>query len=223
MRRTQLTFSAIFLIACVGAATGDEDSPPSIKTSSATNLSGATMRSDPPKAVRAKFQMVSAANPLAAQAGLDILRAGGNAMDAAIVIQMVLGLVEPQSSGIGGGAFILHYAGETGVIRAYDGRETAPAAATADMFLESNGHPMRFRDAVPGGLSVGVPGVVRVLELAHKEHGRLPWAQLFRPAITLAENGFAVSPRLHLQLKTCTGRPARGVPGRSCLLPWPQR
>ena len=201
MRRTQLTFSAILLIACVGAATGGEDSPPSIKTSPATNLSGATMRSDPPKAVRAKFQMVSAANPLAAQAGLDILRAGGNAMDAAIVIQMVLGLVEPQSSGIGGGAFILHYAGETGVIRAYDGRETAPAAATADMFLESNGHPMRFRDAVPGGLSVGVPGVVRVLELAHKEHGRLPWAQLFRPAITLAENGFAVSPRLHLQLK----------------------
>ncbi|MDA0239147.1 MAG: gamma-glutamyltransferase [Proteobacteria bacterium] len=160
----------------------------------------------PAKAVTAKSQMVSAANPLAAQAGLDILRAGGSAMDAAIATQLVLGLVEPQSSGLGGGAFILHYAGKDGAIKAYDGRETAPAAATADMFLKADGEPMSFRDAVPGGLSVGVPGVVRVLERAHKAHGRLPWAQLFRPAIVLAEEGFALSPRLYTQLRRALTR-----------------
>lgn len=160
----------------------------------------------PAKAVTAKSQMVSAANPLAARAGLEILRAGGSAMDAAIATQLVLGLVEPQSSGIGGGAFILHYAGKDGVIKAYDGRETAPAAAAADMFLKPDGEPMSFRNAVPGGLAVGVPGLIRVLELAHKAHGRLPWASLFRPAIALAEEGFAISPRLHTQLKRALTR-----------------
>ena len=201
MVRLGLLFSALVLTACGGAITGGEKSPASTKTESTINQPASSMRPGPPKAVRATSQMVTAANPLAAQAGLDILRAGGNAMDAAIVIQMVLGLVEPQSSGIGGGAFILHYSGKTGAIRAYDGRETAPAAATADMFLETDGRPMNFRDAVSGGLSVGVPGVVRVLELAHAEQGQLPWTRLFRPAITLAENGFAISARLNRQLK----------------------
>ena len=142
-------------------------------------------------------QMIAAANPHAAEAGLEILRAGGSAVDAAISAQMVLGLVEPQSSGIGGGAFLMHYRADDRLVEAYDGRETAPAAATGDMFLGPDGEPRKFYDAVVGGLSVGVPGVVRMLELAHRDHGRLPWADLFAPAIGLAEQGFAVSPRLH--------------------------
>jgi gamma-glutamyltranspeptidase/glutathione hydrolase len=138
---------------------------------------------------------VAAANPLATDAGYQVLRAGGSAIDAAIAVQMVLGLVEPQSSGIGGGAFLLHYDGRT--VEAYDGRETAPMAADERLFLGADGQPLPFYQAVVGGRSVGVPGTVRMLELAHREHGRLPWATLFQPAIRLAEEGFAVSPRLH--------------------------
>ena len=141
--------------------------------------------------------MIAAANPLAAEAGLEILRAGGSAVDAAIAAQMVLTLVEPQSSGIGGGGFMLHYAAGTGEIAAYDGREVAPASARADMFLDPAGKPRKFFDAVVGGLSVGFPGLLRMLEMAHREHGSLPWARLFEPAIGLAQAGFAVSPRLH--------------------------
>lgn len=151
----------------------------------------------PRPAVRAAHRMVVAANPLAAEAGAEILRAGGTSLDAAIAVQMVLNLVEPQSSGIGGGGFLLYFDAQDGGITAYDGRETAPAAATADMFLQPDGTPMSFYDAVVGGLSVGVPGVLRMLEAAHRDHGRLPWARLFDPAIRLAERGFAVSPRLH--------------------------
>ena len=142
-------------------------------------------------------QMVAAANPLAAEAGRDILRAGGSAIDAAIATSLVLNLVEPQSAGIGGGAFLLHYDGKSGDVTAYDGRETAPAAVGPDLFLRPDGEPMGFWEAVVGGRSVGVPGLVRMLELSHKAHGRLPWATLFEPAIRLAEGGFAVSPRLH--------------------------
>lgn len=145
----------------------------------------------------AQRQMVAAANPLAAEAGLEILRAGGSAVDAAVAVQMVLTLVEPQSSGIGGGGFLLHFDEASGAVVAFNGRETAPAAATADMFLDGNGQPLEFDDAVVGGLSVGVPGTLRLLELAHGAYGRLPWADLFQPAIRLAEDGFAVSPRLH--------------------------
>ncbi len=141
-------------------------------------------------------QMVVAAHPLAAAAGLEMLRDGGSAIDAAIAVQMVLTLVEPQSSGIGGGGFLLHYDPENGRIESYDGRETAPASARADMFLDAEGKPLEFYDAVVGGLSVGVPGTLRMLELAHRDHGRLPWARLFAPAIRLAEEGFPVSPRL---------------------------
>ncbi len=140
--------------------------------------------------------MISAANAYAAEAGREMLRAGGSAIDAAIATQLVLNLVEPQSSGIGGGAFILYWDAARKELKAYDGRETAPASAKPDRFL-INGKPMPFADAVRSGLSVGVPGVVRALELAHKEHGKLPWARLFEPAIRLAETGFAVSPRLH--------------------------
>jgi gamma-glutamyltranspeptidase/glutathione hydrolase len=141
--------------------------------------------------------MVAAANPHAARAGVDMLEAGGSAIDAAIAAQLVLGLVEPQSSGIGGGAFLLHHDPASGETIAYDGRETAPLAATPDQFLTESGEPMGFWDAVPGGLSVGVPGVLRMLEMAHEAHGKLAWARLFEPAIELAEKGFAVSPRLH--------------------------
>ena len=150
-----------------------------------------------PSSVPASRHMVAAAHPLAAEAGREILRAGGSAVDAAIAVQAVLGLVEPQSSGIGGGAFLLHYEATGGRVSAYDGRETAPAAAHEAMFLKADGKPMGFFEAVVGGLSVGVPGVIRMLEMAHENHGRLPWSDLFAPAIALAENGFAVTPRLH--------------------------
>ena len=149
------------------------------------------------KPVSARHDMVAAANPLAVDAGLRILRDGGSAVDAAVAVQMVLNLVEPQSSGIGGGAFMLFHNGRNGLLTAYDGRETAPAAARPDRFLDSEGKPVEFYDAVVGGKSVGVPGALRLLELAHRQYGRLPWAQLFEPAIELAERGFAVSPRLH--------------------------
>jgi gamma-glutamyltranspeptidase/glutathione hydrolase len=148
---------------------------------------------------RTQRYAVAAANPLATDAGLQVLRAGGSAIDAAIAVQMVLGLVEPQSSGIGGGAFLMHHDGRR--VQAYDGRETAPAAADGRLFLGADGRPMPFYEAVVGGRSVGVPGALRMLELAHRQHGRLPWAQLFQPAITLAEEGFAVSPRLNTLLK----------------------
>ncbi len=144
--------------------------------------------------------MVAAANPLAAEAGRAMLRRGGSAVDAAIATQMVLTLVEPQSSGIGGGAFLLHFDKGSGTIDAFDGRETAPAAIAATVFLDAAGKPKPFMEAVVGGQSVGVPGVPRLLEGAHRTYGKLPWKDLFQPAIALAENGFAVSPRLHALL-----------------------
>ena len=145
---------------------------------------------------------VASANPLASKAGLEILQAGGSAVDAAIAVQMVLGLVEPQSSGIGGGAFLLHTngAGPTRRIQAFDGRETAPAGADESLFLNAQGQPLPFFEAVVGGRSVGTPGVLKMLAMAHQQHGKLPWARLFEPAIHLAKNGFAISPRLHASL-----------------------
>jgi gamma-glutamyltranspeptidase/glutathione hydrolase len=140
--------------------------------------------------------MVAAANPHAVEAGIAILEAGGSAVDAAVAVQAVLGLVEPQSSGIGGGAFMLYFDAASGEIESFDGRETAPAAATPALFLTGTGAKMKFWDAVVGGRSVGVPGAMRMLELAHSKHGKLPWARLFESAIRLAEKGFAVSPRL---------------------------
>lgn len=150
----------------------------------------------------AKKFMVAAAHPLAVEAGYQILKAGGSAVDSAIATQMVLGLVEPQSSGIGGGAFLLHFDGKN--VKSFDGRETAPASANEKLFQDFGGNTMRFIDSVIGGRAVGAPGVLRMLEMAHQQHGKLPWAQLFTPAIKLAEEGFAVSPRLHTLLKTET-------------------
>ncbi len=141
---------------------------------------------------------VAAANPLATDAGYQTLKAGGSAVDAAIAVQMVLGLVEPQSSGIGGGAFLLHFNGRD--TQAFDGRETAPQSATENLLLDAKGKALPFHQAVVGGRAVGVPGTVRMLELAHRQHGKLPWADLFVPAIMLAEKGFALSPRLHALL-----------------------
>ncbi|MCZ4306675.1 gamma-glutamyltransferase family protein [Zoogloeaceae bacterium G21618-S1] len=141
---------------------------------------------------------VAAANPLATDAGFQILKTGGSAIDAAIAVQMVLALVEPQSSGLGGGAFLMYFDGKD--VAAYDGRETAPAAATEALFLDRDGKPMKFDDAKVGGRSVGTPGTVAMLEMAHAKHGKLPWAMLFEPAIELAEQGFKVSPRLNTML-----------------------
>lgn len=156
---------------------------------------------DPPAAPPAEAPseaMAATANHYATDAAAQILREGGSAVDAAIAAEAVLGLVEPQSSGIGGGGFMVFYNGQTREIGAYDGRERAPAGASATMFLDANGQPMNFLDARASGLSIGTPLVVAMLKLAHEDHGRLPWARLFEPAIQLATNGFAVSPRLNM-------------------------
>ena len=149
--------------------------------------------------------MAAAANPHATDAGAEVLEAGGSAVDAAIAVQMVLTLVEPQSSGIGGGAFLLHWDGRSLV--ALDGRETAPAAATEALVLR-DGVPMPTAEAIVGGRSVGAPGVLRMLALAHRRYGRLPWARLFAPAIRLADEGFAISPRLARLLSTDQSLPS---------------
>ncbi len=178
--------AAALLVAC--STPGDRPSQPEASSAFRAGLNSVT----------ATKHMAASANPLATEAGREILRAGGSAVDAAIAIQMVLTLVEPQSSGIGGGAFLLHWDGRKVV--AYDGRETAPMAADEKLFLLPDGKPMPFYDAVVGGRSVGTPGAVRMLEVAHKQHGKLPWARLFEPAIRLAESGFPMSQRLNMQL-----------------------
>jgi gamma-glutamyltranspeptidase/glutathione hydrolase len=146
--------------------------------------------------VAARRFLAATANPHATDAAYTMLARGGSAVDAAIAAQMVLGLVEPQSSGIGGGSVLLVHAARPPALRAYDGRETAPAAATPERFLDASGAPRAFRDVVATGPAVGVPGTLRALELAHAKHGKLAWAALFAPAIALADAGFAVSPRL---------------------------
>ena len=143
---------------------------------------------------------VAAANPMAVDAGLEILGAGGKALDAAVAVQAMLGLVEPQSSGIGGGAFLLYYDQRTGKVTAFDGREKAPAEAPPDMFLDQNGKPLPFVEAVRSGRSTGVPGVIAMLWAAHKKHGALHWQALFQPAIRTATQGFKVPARLAMFL-----------------------
>jgi len=141
--------------------------------------------------------MVVTSNPLATEAGLECLKRGGSAIDAAIAIEAVLSLVEPQSSGLAGGAYLTYFNAETKRVEIYDGRETAPATATSDMFLNGDGAPMGFLEAKTSGLSTGVPGAVAMLSMAHGDHGRLAWASLFARARTLASEGFPISPRLH--------------------------
>ncbi len=153
----------------------------------------------------AREYMVAAANPLAVEAGLRMLAEGGTAMDAAIAAQLVLNLVEPHASGLGGGAFLLHYDARENATRAYDGRETAPAGADEQLFMRPDGKPMSFQQAVTGGRAVGVPGLARLLELAHRRHGKLPWRRLFEPAIALAEQGYPMTARVHHLLGRVTG------------------
>ncbi len=148
----------------------------------------------------ARRHMVSAANVHASEVGRKILRAGGNAVDAAVAIQLVLNLVEPQSSGIGGGAFLLYWDAAARKLTTYDGREAAPAVAKPDRFMGADGKPIPFPTAIASGAAVGVPGALAMLELAHKRHGRLAWARLFEPAMALARDGFPVSPRLSFLL-----------------------
>ncbi len=178
---TPILSSALILAACGGpmrlSAGPDTGSPPAA----------------PEPAARGPI--VSAANPLAAEAGIAVLRRGGSAVDAAVAIQAVLGLVEPQSSGLGGGAFLMHYDAATGAVTAFDGRETAPSAATPELFFE-DGEPLGFREAVLSGRSTGAPGAVAMLGMAHERHGRLDWSTLFGDAERLASEGFQISPRL---------------------------
>ena len=169
---------SLVLAGCAGGAAGP---------------AGATPSAAPQPPARGPF--VAAANPLAVEAGLAVLRRGGSAVDAAVAVQAVLGLVEPQSSGLGGGAFMMLYDASTGEVTSYDGRETAPAAATAELFHE-NGRPLPFGEAVLSGRSTGAPGAVALLAMVQAEHGNLPWSGLFGDAERLAREGFVVSPRL---------------------------
>lgn len=180
-----LVLTAALFFVFVPSCDAEDASPP--EGSSGTNSS---------REVSARKFMVAAANPLAVQAGYAVLREGGSAVDAAIAVQMVLNLVEPQSSGIGGGGFLLYWDNKAKRLSSYDGRETAPAAVDGSLFQEADGTPLEWKDALVGGRSVGVPGLLRMLELAHREHGKLPWGRLFSDAADLAEKGFAVSPRL---------------------------
>jgi gamma-glutamyltranspeptidase / glutathione hydrolase len=150
--------------------------------------------------VRSAHAMVATANPHASRAALKVLERGGSALDAAIAAQMVLTLVEPQSSGLGGGAFLLYFDARTNRVTTFDGRETAPHAATEQLFFGANGKPLGFHEAVVGGRAVGAPGLLRMLELAHLKYGRATWPSLIEPAQLLAQQGFEVSPRLHTLL-----------------------
>ena len=198
------------LFAALLAALGGLASVPAAAQLPGASESASGFKARP--AVEGKRFMVATANRHATNAAFEILKAGGSAVDAAIAAQLVLGLTEPQSSGIGGGAFILYFDaradernkgrtdGRTPAIRVYDGRETAPAAAQANRFTGADGKLLSYASAAGSGLSVGVPGALRVMELAHQQHGKLPWARLFAPAINIAQSGFALSPRLHALL-----------------------
>ena len=169
-------------------ATGFEDASPAVQAALKAKAEGVP--------VEAENWMVAAANPHAVEAGARVLRAGGSAADAMVAVQAVLGLVEPQSSGLGGGAFLVWYDAASGELTTLDGRETAPLRATPTLFQTEDGEPKKFFDAVVGGLSVGTPGTPALMEEAHRRWGRSPWPGLFSDAIALAEDGFAVSPRL---------------------------
>ena len=149
------------------------------------------------KIVEGKKYMVASATELSSKAGAEMLAKGGNAIDAMIATQLVLNVVEPHSSGIGGGALLLYYDKKTGQTIYFNGRETAPENSKSDMFLDAKGKPREFSDVVQGGLSVGVPGALKLMKETHNKYGKLPWAQLFEPAIKIARDGFVVSERFH--------------------------
>ncbi|MEO0501761.1 MAG: gamma-glutamyltransferase [Pseudomonadota bacterium] len=186
--------------AALAQETADAVQPEGSTTGTAVALSEVAIAAQAAKQagtpVAAETYMVAAANPLAVQAGVDVLAEGGTAADAMVAVQVVLGLVEPQSSGLGGGAFLVWYDAATGEVTTLDGRETAPLGATPQLFQDENGEPLKFFDAVVGGRSVGTPGTPALLEALHWRWGNQPWAGLFDAAIDLADGGFAVSPRL---------------------------
>ncbi|WP_020201377.1 MULTISPECIES: gamma-glutamyltransferase family protein [Cupriavidus] len=201
--------AAAAALALLGACSTQTGAPPAAGAAPAASAASAVAALPPAPEVASGYRqgmtttfadrhMAAAANPLATEAGRKILRDGGSAIDAAIAMQAVLTLVEPQATGIGGGAFIMYWDGKR--VQAYDGRETAPAGAGENLFLRPDGKPMSFSEGQIGGRSVGTPGVLRALELAHRQHGRLAWAKLFQPAIELAEKGFPISPRLYTQI-----------------------
>ena len=197
-RKTLATVASLTLLFCcvdTAAPLADPVFSPrqQMEPEASTGRTGKTL-------VRARSFLITTANAHASEAGREVLAAGGSATDAAIAAQLVLGLVEPQSSGIGGGGFFLHWDESANQLKAYDGRETAPAAAKSDRFLQ-DGRPMPFLAAAHSGLSIGTPGLPRLLEHVHKAHGKLPWARLFEPAIRLAREGFEVSPRLYFMLR----------------------
>ena len=194
LHRTLIAFAALLLGACATLPTHAE----------VVDLGAAT---GPARGV------VSAADPRAAEAGVAMLRQGGSATDAAIATMLALTVVEPQSSGIGGGGFLL-WSGADGSIETLDGRETAPAAATPDWFLDEKAEPLPFMEAVLSGLSVGVPGNIRLAAEAHERHGRLEWSRLFEPSIRLARDGFAISERLHEFLERARNRAALEAEGQ---------
>ena len=157
------------------------------------------------KSFAAENFIVAAANQHAVKVGYDILKMGGNSIDAAVAVQLMLNLVEPQSSGIGGGAFLLYWDNAKKALTTFDARETAPSTATPDYFKNSEGKVMKFWEALPGGKSVGVPGTLKLLEHVHKKYGSLPWSDLFKPTIQLAEQGFPISLRLSSSIKKNSG------------------
>ena len=200
------------------------ESKPEVRTES-TPEAGAEASSvvhSPPSTappVRAKDWMVVAANPLASEAGARVLASGGTAADAMVAVQLVLGLVEPQSSGLGGGAFLVWWDAETRALTTLDGRETAPLAATPRLFLDAEGAPLEFFDAVIGGRSVGVPGTPKLLEEAHRRWGRAEWGGLFTEALWHAEKGFAVSPRMASSIRQNVESLSRYAATRDYFLP----
>lgn len=201
MRNTVFSVAALLFAAPVFAQqTADSVAPEDSVAGRALQISegvtAAYAARDAGEPVIAQNWMIAAANPLAVSAGADILRDGGSAADAMVAAQVVLGLVEPQSSGLGGGAFLVWYDASTGTVTTLDGRETAPLAASPTLFQDENGEPLGFFDAVVGGRSVGTPGTPALLEEAHRRWGQTPWPNLFTAGIALAEQGFAVSPRL---------------------------
>ncbi|WP_270938145.1 gamma-glutamyltransferase family protein, partial [Falsiroseomonas oryzae] len=180
----------------------------------------------PAAAQPAQRHMVVAPHPMAAEAGREMLRDGGSALDAAIAAAVMLTLVEPQASGIGGGGLMLHWSAAARALQAWDGRETAPAAATPGLFLRPDGQPMSFAQAVEGGRSVGVPGLLRMLEAAHREHGTLPWPRLMEPTIRAAEAGFLVPQRMAAAVAASVEALRRTPEARAYFLdaegnPWP--
>ncbi len=195
--RLAAPFLALALVACAGAPDAPPDSTAQAPKAAATADESGFATDSGRRAVTARREMVAAANPIAAAAGLAILRKGGNALDAAIAVQAMLTLVEPQSSGIGGGGFLMHFNGKSGEISAYEGRETAPSATTENDFMDGAGQSLARDRYRVGGISAAVPGALRMLETAHKRHGKLAWAELFQPTIELARAGFKVSARLH--------------------------